>query len=164
MWAARFESALKSMLSSDGHPTVKRVQTFKEAGFRSKPFGVDLEFVTGGRVLLQIVRASPPGGDDFSQDERVVEGDILPGVPRPDLSPAGSRLLTRDVKSYLTALITNSGNSEIRSVKPFGGKPENLGIDVEFHNGAHCYVHFLYTLQNGRDIGSHPEFIALEAV
>lgn len=164
MRTKRFESFLKEEIVRKGSEEIQSTRTFDEVGYKARPIGVQLDFATGARVMLQIVRASPPGGDDFSQAERPVEGAILEPVRGVDLPVEGGKIRVKDVEIYLVALITNSGSSEIDNVRSFARHKQRLGIDVAFHNGGHCYVHFLYTLPKGKDLSFHPEFNVLEVI
>ncbi|WP_326637005.1 hypothetical protein OG884_25700 [Streptosporangium sp. NBC_01755] len=160
----RFEMFMKDQLTGSGSDSIKSVATFDEIAFTSKPCGLQIEFVTGARVMLQIVRSSPPGGEDFGQDEKVIEGEALEPVPGVDVLITGGKLNVESVERYLTVLLTNSGNREIKSLRPFVGKGQKYGINVGFHSGANCYIHFLYTLPNGKETNFHPEFNVLEVV
>lgn len=69
MRAKTFETYLKQLIEKDQYKHIRSVQTFDEAGFTDKPYGLRIEFDNQAAVFIQFVRTSPPGGDDFSKPD-----------------------------------------------------------------------------------------------
>ncbi|MGH3863722.1 hypothetical protein [Actinokineospora sp.] len=69
MWRDRFVEHVRTLLSECGHPDIASVDTYQVDGSVS-----DLQITcTDGRVIkLNIVRTSPPSGDNYSQPEPIV--------------------------------------------------------------------------------------------
>jgi hypothetical protein len=164
MRATRFERYLCDLLAGCGDPAIKDVLTFSEAGYTALPNGVQVSFVTGARIFLQIVRTSPPGGDAADQDEVIKTGEALAPVPEPQFGVENNRVSVKKFEDWVAARIINSGSSEIHSVRTFQGRTHRYGIDVTFHNGAHAYVYFPHTLSSRQEVGSHPIYEAKDLV
>lgn len=161
MRTARFETFLCELLASSAHPAIKNLATFEEAGLTPElPRGVEVTFVTGARIVLQIVRTAADGGDQNATD---LEGEPPAAVETPAFEVA-EQVRTKDFETWLTALLINSQNPEIREVKSFTGRSHRYGIATTFHNGAKTFIYFPYTLRSGQQVGAHPVFEAKEAV
>lgn len=85
MRVKRFEGWMKDLIAGADHPEIKAVETFEEGGFTDKPCGLHITFHSGAEVFVQFVRTSPPGGDDHSRPERIVN--------RPDYEVKGNDTL-----------------------------------------------------------------------
>ncbi|MEV5408634.1 hypothetical protein AB0K60_07325 [Thermopolyspora sp. NPDC052614] len=164
MRAARFERYLRDLLAGSGNLAIKDVMTFGEVGYDSLPNGLQVSFLTGARIYLQVVRTSPPGGDSLDNPEIIKSGEALALVPEPAFGVENNRVNVKKFEVWLTARINNSGNSEIQGVRNFQGKAHRYGIDVVFYNGAHAYVYFPYTLSSGQEAGAHPIYEAKEII
>lgn len=163
MRTARFETYLRDLLAGSGNPAIKDVKTFTDAGISDLPAGVEVSFVTGARILLQIVRTSPPGGEKGDQAEKVTEGDVLPAVAEPAFT-VDDHVDVKAFETWLTARLHNSGSPEIQDVRTFQGRSHRYGIDVTCHNGAHLYTYFAHTLRAGQATGAHPIYEAKDRV
>lgn len=58
-----FADLLKGWLTDVQYPHVARVQTCAEVGRWEQPCGIQVTLDDGWAALIQVVRASPPGGD-----------------------------------------------------------------------------------------------------
>ncbi|WP_157475857.1 hypothetical protein [Parafrankia sp. EUN1f] len=147
---------------------IREVKTFAENEFtEAGGYGLVLNFASGGSLYADIVRGTPPGGDDRTADEPMVEGDPPTPVPLPALELVGGKIRTADIEQYLRALIINSGNREISQVHGYStgaGKFHKYGLAVTFHRGDVCYVYFLQTLPAGRAPRKDQDYRWLEAM
>ncbi|MFB4265284.1 hypothetical protein [Nonomuraea sp. GTA35] len=164
MRVTRFESFLLNLLTSSGNAAIKDVQVLSQPEDRALPRGIDVWFVTGARIILQTVGAAPPGGDSSEREERIVEGAPLPSIEEPAFAVADDRIDVKSFEEWLAAKIANSGNAEIEGVRTFTGHSHRFGIDVAFHNGAHTYTYFAYTLRAGQQPGAHPIYGAKDFI
>jgi hypothetical protein len=164
MRTRRFETHLRDLLTASGNPAIKDVRTFSEVGYTELPYGLQVSFVTGASILLQIVRTSPPGGDNSEQAEKIVEGSPLPPVEEPPFAVSDDRIDVKSFETWLAARITNSGSPEIQAVGSFHGKSHRFGIDITFYNGGHAYTYFPFTLRPGQQRGAHPIYEAKDFV
>lgn len=168
MRVQRFEPFLKSLIPADGSGVISEVATFAEAKFTGAgDYGLVLRFSSGGSLYANIVRGTPPGGDDRTAPEQIVEGEPPTPIPLPALELAGGKIRTADVEQYLRALILNSGNTEVRDIRSFStekGGYHRYGLAVAFHRGDTCYLYFLQTLPAGRAPSKDQDYRWLEAM
>src|SRR5690606_34779269 len=139
----RFVPFLERLLSGSSD-AIKDVRSVKKMGDTAlpPPGGLEVEFVTGARVLIHCTAGSPPGGDDHAGAERIVEGPVLEPVPPVEITMEGGRIRPRNVEGFLVALITNSGNPEIAAVRSGKDNSDHLRVFVKFHNGGEMTCHF----------------------
>ncbi|GGM88887.1 hypothetical protein GCM10010106_40240 [Thermopolyspora flexuosa] len=164
MRAARFEQYLRDLLLGSANPAIKDVVTFADAGHKASPYGLQVTFTTGARILLQIVRTSAQGGESADKPEVVKTGDAPAPVPDPGFGLENDRVNVRAFEAWLAALVTNGGNPEVQEVRTFHGKTHRYGVEVAFHSGARAFVYFAHTLGPGQDVGAHPAFEAKDVI
>ncbi|MCK9928768.1 hypothetical protein MXD62_16560 [Frankia sp. Mgl5] len=167
MRVQRFEPFLEALIPVSGGGVIREVKTFAEAGFKGAgPYGLILTFASGGSLYANIVSSAPPGGDNHTQPETIVEGEPPTPVPLPALELSGGKVRTRDVEQYLRALILNSGNPEVAAVRALSAENSfhKYGMNIEFHRRNACHLYFLQTLPAGRTPRPEQDYQWLEAM
>jgi hypothetical protein len=167
VWVKRFETYLAGQLQPGR--ALRNVQTFETAGYTVRGSGFVLGFESGASVYVQIVRASPSGGEGHGRPEVIVEGEPPAPVGTPQLEAHGGRVSVADIEHYLAAAVVNGGSREIRKVTCFSeqqrtSQANKYGVTVEFHSGGTNYLLFVHTLSPGRRPSTDAEFTILEAV
>jgi len=159
MRVPRLTAHLQQALTAVGSPAIVGVKTFADAGYDAKPSGVIVDLASGGSVYLQVTRSSPPEGDDFDAEEKIVTGEILSPVPVPALAAGPVR--TEDLRNLIVAALINIGSPEIASAGP---GTTDYGIVIDFHDGAKGFVLMVHTVPAGQQPQAHREFKVLEAI
>jgi hypothetical protein len=166
MRVSRFEAFLRDLLQPTG--VITSVSTFAGDGYKEKPFGLVVGFANSSRVYLQFVGATPPGGENYGEPEKIVEKTAPTPVDVPALTLEGGRVSLRDFEQYLRAVILGSGSREVASVRAFsageGSGVHRYGLGVTFHNGGSVFVLVVHTVPAGREIRPDAEFKPMEYV
>jgi hypothetical protein len=162
MRLARFVTYLSDLISSTPNPVVNEVTGY--TGTDDTPNGLQVAFATGASIVLGLVRTAASGGDASDSSERIIEGEPPQQIDVPSFDLDGQRVSVKRFEAWLAALITNSKNTEVQSVRTFQGTAHRYGIDVTFHSGARIYVYFTYTLAPGKQPGAHLPYQAVEAI
>lgn len=135
-----------------GSPAITQVTPFADAGITDKPFGHIITLRTGSTVAWQWVRTAPPTGEDQSQPEEPVSGQVLEAVTLPEL-PSSGRTPLQLLEEHLAALIVGGGSDEIRKVERTSTRDEpgmqKCGINIHMHSGAIVYGIVLHTAPAG---------------
>ncbi|GAA0925884.1 hypothetical protein [Nonomuraea longicatena] len=162
MRLARFVTYLSDLISSTPNPAVSGVTGY--AGTNDTPVGLQVSFSTGASIVLGSVRTAASGGDSADSTERIIEGEPPQQTDVPAFDLDRQKISVKQFETWIAALITNSKNTEVESVRPIQGGTHRYGLDVAFHSGAHIYVYFTYTLAPGKQPGSHPPYQGVEAI
>ncbi|PRY01421.1 hypothetical protein [Allonocardiopsis opalescens] len=163
----RFIPFVRDLVVADASPVVSETRTFEELGDADRRFGLMLRFSNDARVFLQAVAISPPGGNPFSEPERIEHGEPPAAATPYELQTMSGRVRIVDVEGYLLALIANSGNTEIKALGALSADPVSTkpaGVEVVFHNGAKSWLYFLHALRAGEEPSASSAFKPLEAV
>ena len=160
----RFEPFVIDTIRAAASPAIARAEPFSAAG-ADRPHGVVIRTATGGQAHLQLVRTSPPTGDDWAKPEQPVTGPVPVRVPVPTL-PAG-RLPAADLEAWIVALLTNAANPEIAEVRGFAGAPRSyhrIGVAVRCHSGAMIYALPLHAVPAGQTVDPRKEHQPAEVI
>lgn len=112
----------------------------------SRPAGVHVTFATGSEMWLAVTGGGLPG-EDYGKPEVPVTDAPPTEVPVPDLLKGG-KVTPITAENYLTAVLTNSGSSEIRRVYAYSAQDTPVthpGVGIEFHSGARSFIPFVHT-------------------
>lgn len=69
MWRDRFVEHVRTLLTECGHPDIAGVDTYR---IDDSVTDLQITCVDGRVIKLNIVRSSPPAGDNYSQPEPIV--------------------------------------------------------------------------------------------
>ena len=111
-----------------------------------RPYGVHVRFATGSELRLGVMAASPPG-EDHSKPEVPVTGEPPTETAVPD--PLSKPFEPVAAEQYIAAILTNSGNNEIKNVYGYSSRATptsptaHPGVGVEFHSTGKGFLLFL---------------------
>ncbi|MEV5675057.1 MULTISPECIES: hypothetical protein [unclassified Streptomyces] len=132
MRPARFQDFVLDLVKNT--PGVTRVQTAAEAGESRFPFGLVI-VAAAGESRWQII-GQLAAGEKHEHADVPVAYDALPAWGEPQ---AGD-----NAEAWLAAVIGRSESREIASITRWSTRederPDNLGMTVEFNNGAKAFV------------------------
>lgn len=142
----------------EGGPDITAVEEWQGDGAPVSGFVVT--FATGSRLWLQVTGGPAPGASAGAPDTAASE-PTPEHVPLPALFDDTGKASPQRAEAYLSAVLTNTGSSEIATVYGYSHRPgqppaHNPGLAVTLHNGARLYVPFVHTAQAGQDRGRSP--------
>jgi hypothetical protein len=108
-----------------------------------RPYGVHVRFATGSELRLGVMASVPPG----ENDDNPTTGEPPAETAIPD--PLGRSFEPVTVEQYIAAVLTNSGNNEIKNVYGYTSRATatsptaHPGVGVEFHSTGKGFLLFL---------------------
>ncbi|WP_330479845.1 hypothetical protein OG301_39220 (plasmid) [Streptomyces platensis] len=112
----------------------------------NRPYGVHARFASGSELRLGVMVTTPPG-EDHSKPEIPVTGEPPTETTSPD--PLGKTFDPTAAEQYIAAILTNSGNNEIKNVYGYSSRATptsptaHPGVGLEFHSTGKGYLLFL---------------------
>ncbi|MFJ8390561.1 hypothetical protein ACIQ9Q_39930 [Streptomyces sp. NPDC094438] len=153
MHPARFTQLCIQTLPNEA-PDIATVEEWQ--GDDAPPFGFVVSFATGSRIWAQVTGGLAPGTKATDTDVPVT-GPALEPVALPALLDNDGKTSPDRAEAYLTAVLTNTDNTEIAKVYGYNQRPGQAaghpGIGLVCHNGARLFVPFVHTAQAGQDRG-----------
>jgi len=134
-------------------PEVTRTEVWQEG--TTRPYGVQVTFVTGAEMWCGVVAAAPPGGYSDKPTTDVPRAE----QPVPELLQGG-KITPLTAEAYIAATLNNAGNSEIKRVYAYsaGATPTSPtahpGVGLEFHDGGRGFLPFIHTARPGQGKGN----------